>query len=377
MKNVTLLLLFSAILFSSCTEQTAEEVVKIGYIAPLSGENAKTMKLSLNGVEYTVQRCNDDGGLQAGETKRKVELVIRDNEDKIEKSVAIAHELINQEKVAAIVGLPLSRNAIPVARVTHEAGVPLITSSATHPDVTMDKPCVFRISFTDDFQGELLAHFVFDDLGKRRAAILYDIASVYNKTISDFFSETFSKLGGEIAIAETYTTGTVNFMPHIKRIAAENPEVVFLPNYNPDLRLQIPVLKEYVPDAVILGSDSMSTPNREDMLLYDGAFFSTHFSAKDPSEQVQSFVARYEAEYGDEPSPLIALTCDALNLLFSAANEMKSVDSADICKGLNEIKEFDGLTGKMRFDEQGDPQKSAVILQYRDGEAAFYKTIQP
>ena len=376
MKNNVLFLLLPLVLLASCTEQT-EQTVKIGYIAPLSGANAKTMKLSRNGAEYAVQQCNEKGGLHVGLKKQKVELIVRDNEDKIEKSVAAAQELIKQEHVNALVGLPLSRNAIPVARAAHEAGVPLITSSATHPDVTREKPGVFRISFTDDFQGALLAHFVFHDLDMRSVAVLFDVASVYNRTISEFFAKTFTELGGEIVSMETYTTGTVNFAPYLKRIAEKKPEVVFLPNYNPDLRLQIPMLKVYMADVVVLGSDSMSTPDREDMYLYDGAFFSTHFSAKDPSEDVQSFVAQYETAYGEKPSPLVALTYDAMNLLFLGANRVKSADPADISKGLREIKEFTGTTGTMRFNEQGDPQKSAVIMRYQNGEAVFYKTVQP
>ncbi len=118
-------------------------------------------------------------------------LVIEDNRDSPDGAVDAVRKLAFQENVVAIVGPRLSRNAIPAANVAEQARVPLISPTSTNPQTTEDKTYIFRASFIDTFQGRVMAQFAAEDLGVQRAAVLYDVASEYNRGLAETFKQAF------------------------------------------------------------------------------------------------------------------------------------------------------------------------------------------
>jgi branched-chain amino acid transport system substrate-binding protein len=366
-----------AFLLSGCSEQEETQEIKIGLISPLTGPDGDVTEGTRQAAQLAIEEINDAGGIQVGDQKATLTLVVRDNGGEIEKAVAFANELINQHNVIALIGLPFSKNAIPVAKIAQKNGIPMISTVSTHPATTRNKPLVYRVCYTDTFQGKLLAHFVYDDLALDTAAVLYDTAIIYNMTIAEIFRQTFTDLGGTIVAEETYVTGTDDFRPHLKRIASASPELLFLPNYLSDLRIQVRQMRELGLQTTLLGSDTMGSPRIEDAKLFENGFFSTHFSAQNPSSRVQTFVQRFEENYNSTPNSVAALTYDAVHLLAKGLQLGEGSDSAALAKGLAKITHFEGITGSMEFSGDGNPRKSGVILHWRGGKPVFFKQIEP
>ncbi|RME06062.1 MAG: ethanolamine utilization protein EutJ, partial [Anaerolineae bacterium] len=130
-------------------------------------------------------------------------------------------------------------------------------------------------------------------------------------------------------------------------------------------------------DIPLLGSDAWGTIAEADRADLEGAFFSTHYAPDIAEEPARTFIAQYQALYGHTPDDVAALTYDAFGLLFQAIQSAGSIEPDAIRAGLASIESFNGVTGQMQFRGSGDPVKSAVILQVRDGAFTFFKFAAP
>ena len=148
----------------ACRRRPPAEV-RLGLITTLSGELAESYGSStVDAAKLALQPINDTGGLDLGGQKFKVTLVIEDDQDRAEVATRAAQKLINQDRIVALVGPSLSRNAIPVADVSEGARIPMISPNSTNPATTAGKKYVFRVDFIDPFQGRVIARFARDEL---------------------------------------------------------------------------------------------------------------------------------------------------------------------------------------------------------------------
>jgi branched-chain amino acid transport system substrate-binding protein len=324
-----------------------------------------------------VQEINDAGGLSVDGQQLQIELLIEDNEDKKETAVSAAQKLINQAGVAAIVGPQASRNAIPAAAIAESAQVPLISPWSTNPETTAGRQYVFRVAFIDPFQGRVMARFAIEELGAQKAAVLYDVASEYNKGIAEIFQQIFQDAGGEVVAFESYTTGEQDFSAQLARIKDSGADVLFLPNYYSEIPLQVRQAREIGLDLPIIGADAWGPLEAEDRADLEGCYFSTHYAPDIASPVAQAFVSSYEAAYGQVPDDVAALTYDAFGLLSEAIRSQGKADPESIRNGLASIRRYEGVTGVMEFQATGDPVKSAVILKIEGGQFVFYRLAEP
>jgi branched-chain amino acid transport system substrate-binding protein len=195
--------------------------------------------------------------LDVGRRKLKVMLLVEDDQDRAELAARAAQKLINQDKVAALVGPSLSRNAIPVADVAEGARIPMISPNSTNPATTAGKKYAFRVDFIDPFQGRVIARFARDELHAQTAAVLYDVASAYNKGIAEVFRQVFAEAGGQVVAFESYTTDArTNLAAQLGRVRASAPQLVFLPNYADEIPIQVEQARQAGIGATLLGSDA-------------------------------------------------------------------------------------------------------------------------
>ncbi len=365
------------LLSGGCAAGNRSPEFRIGFLSSFTGELKAYGTSTLEGAALAAETENRAGGLLVGSKRYKVVLVLKDCQNSPEKAVSSALELFNREDVSAIVGPPLSGLAIPVARLAEKASVPMIAQIATNPEVTEGKTHVFRTCYTDDFQGEVLARFAYEQLQARNAALLYDVSGAYNRGIAEIFTQKFSQLGGHLVTAETYTAGERDFRAQLLRIQKGKPDVLLLPNYLNDLGPQLGQLHELGLRVCLLGGDSMNLRNPEDIAEIEGAYFSTHFSLDNPDLEVQAFIAAYTSAYGNPPAPGGVLSYDALKLLFEAARSQGGVDTRSLTEGLRGIRRFVGVSGIMDFAGSCDPRKSAIINRVQKGEFRFVTRIDP
>jgi branched-chain amino acid transport system substrate-binding protein len=365
-------------LMGGCASKEADEI-RLGVNAELTGSKPTVGDSCKKAAELLAEQVNKDWGLKVGDKKYLIKLFIEDNEDKAESAAAAAQKLISQNNVLAIIGPNASGNAIPAARITEDAGVIMISPWSTNPKTTEGKKFAFRACFLDDFQGQVMAKFARENLQAQTAAVLYDVASEYNKGIAEFFKKFFEAAGGQVVAFESYTKDDKDFSSQLTTIKAANPQVLFLPNYYNEVPLQAQQARRLGLTCAIIGSDSWGSQELLTLGAKDleGSYFSTHYAPDIATEKAQKFIRDYEAKYGKKPDDVAALTYDAGQLLLAAIAKAGAVDRKKVRDALATIEEFEGGTGKMQFKNSCDPIKSAVILQIKDGKFKYYSTVQP
>lgn len=363
----------------ACQPQSPPPEVRVGLIAGFTGETAAAIgQSSTEAAQLATQEVNRNGGLKVGNRKHAVTLILADDRNSPEEAVKVAQKLINQENAIAIVGPYISREAIPVAQVVENAQIPMISPTSTNPKTTANKQYVFRVVFTDDFQGRVMANFASGELKVTKAAVLYDIASDYNRSIAEIFKQVFEQQGGQIVAFETYTTDTnQDFRPQLQRIRDSGAEVLFLPNYEQEVYLQAKQARELGIQVPLLGSDTWDALKPSTHPQLEGAFFSTNYAPDPTNAKNQAFIKAYRELYQHEPDNVAALTYDAFGLLFEAIESQGNIEPIKIREGLSQIQQFTGASGTAEFAGSGDPIKSAAIMQIKTGKSIFYKSVAP
>jgi branched-chain amino acid transport system substrate-binding protein len=375
------------LLFFACGEK-GPETIKIGVNAPLTGDIPKVGEGTKYAAQMWLEDVNAAGGIEVGGKKYRVELVIEDNESKAESAVKVNTKLITEDEVLAIVGPQSSKQAIPAGGKANELGTPMISPWSTNPDTTKDRPFVFRGCFLDPFQGPVVANFVKDEFGFTKAAVLYDVASDYPKGLAEFFKEAWEKINGagSVVAYESFTTKDTDFSSQLTKIINSGAQVLFTPQYYNEVALIVQQAHQLGWDKPIVGSDSWGSAETVKLCGKDcyGLFFSTHYAAAGAKGATKAFIDRYNKEHGYVPDDVAALTWDSIRLVQKAIENCGKLtgdlqeDRQCVRDALAKIKEFDGITGKMTFTEDGDPIKCAVIVRISDaGEFEFYKSVCP
>jgi branched-chain amino acid transport system substrate-binding protein len=369
------LLCFFLFLFS-CDKT---DYVKIGLNVELTGSVPVVGKSCRNAAILAVDEINNRGGLSVGTVTKKVKVLVEDNEDKAESAAAVAQKFVGGN-VVAMIGPNASRNAVPAATVAESNRLLMISPWSTNPKLTENKTNVFRACFTDDFQGLVVAALVLKKLDLHKAAVLFDIASEYNKGIAEVFKNAFVKAGGTITAFESYSTGDKDFTAQLSKIKASAPEALFLPNYYNEAPLQIEQARRLGFSGAIVGSDSWGS---EEILklgkeLMNGLYFTTHYAPDIATPKAKKFIADYSERFGAKPDDVAALTYDAFGMLFSSIQQAGSLKPEEVRGCLSKLSGFEGVTGRVSFQPgSGSPIKSAVVILIKNSAFTYFDTIAP
>lgn len=368
--------LVGILFLSSCDKS---DVIKIGLSAELTGSVPVVGKSCLNAAKMAIEEINATGGIAVGDKTKQVRLLVEDNEDKAESAAAVAQKFVSAG-VLAMVGPNASRNAVPAAAIAESNKLLMLSPWSTNPKLTENKKHIFRTCFTDDFQGVVVAAFMYKKLNLRTAAVLYDVASEYNKGIAEVFKASFIKTGGKVVSFESYTTGDKDFTAQLSKIQSAKPEALFLPNYYNEAPLQIQQARRLGFSGAIVGSDSWSS---EEILklgkeIMNGLYFTTHYAPDMATEKAKKFIAEYQTRFGSKPDDVAALTYDSFGILFDCIRKASSAAPKDVLAQLSTLSEFKGITGTMKFiPGSGSPIKSAVVILIKDNAFTYFDTIDP
>jgi len=374
-----LIWLFLVILLAPGCGAAPGDEIRIGINAELTGSKPTVGDSCQKAMELLASQVNAGGGLKLGDKKYRLKLLVEDNEDKAESAAAVAQKLISQNNVLAIIGPNASGNAIPAARICEDNGVIMISPWSTNPKTTEGKKFVFRACFIDDFQGQVMAKFARDHLQAQTAAVLYDVASEYNKGIAEFFKQSFEAMGGRVVAFASYTKDDKDFSSQLTTIKAANPGVLFLPNYYNEVPLQVQQARRLGITCPFIGSDSWGSPEILTLcgVELEESYFSTHYAPDIATDTAQKFIKAYEAKYGKKPDDVATLTYDAGKLLLTAISQAGTLERQKVRDALAAVQDFEGVTGSMKFHGTGDPIKSAVIIHVTGCKFRFYSTVSP
>lgn len=359
-------LTLSAGLLAGCGSSGSEEsdVIKIGGIAPTTGQVSVYGNAAVRGYQLAVEEYNEKGGVLG----KQIELVVYDDKGDNNEAVNAYKKLVTSDKVDAIIGGVISTNTLAVAPLAAREGIPMISPTGTADDITKAGENIFRSCFTDPFQGEIVAKFAAEDLGAKKAAILFDQEGDYGRGLADSFEKTFSEAGGEIVAKKGFNPNDKDYKSILTEIKATNPEVIFIPAYYNSVSLVGSQIKEVGIEATLLGGDGWDGVIEIDSEAVEGGYFANHYATDDPNPVVQNFIESYKAKYdGESPKSFAALGYDAAVTLLEAMEKAGTTDKAKVVEALK-ATDLELVSGKTKFDEVGNPIKEVSIIQVVDGQ---------
>lgn len=355
-------------------EERPEEF-RIGLLAPLSNPvrfNAHDLAAA------RVAEINAQGGLAVAGRKIPVRLVIVDSGNQIEQTMNVAAQLAQQERVSAIIGPYYSREAIPVGGAMDKFQVPLLSPSATSPLVTQGRQFVFRVCQVDTEHGRAMARYAYNDLGLRRAAVLYDESDAYSSGLAANFRDAFAENPGARIHLEFYPTGAQDFTALLERIRLSGAQALFLPNFTVDLSRQLQQARAQGFEGVFLGGDSWDTDQGfHDLPEAQGAVYSTDFAPAAADAQRLGAAQALAAKAGVTLIKNAALTLDALDLLFAAAQAAGSTEPVALRSALAGLRGVQGLSGSISYAGTGDPERPLYLLGITGGRGVLRARLHP
>ena len=350
--------------------------IPIGFFGDLSGTTFNFGQSALNGTMMAADEINQAGGING----RKLDVVIQDDKGSPEIAAQSAGKLIQQYKVVAIIGAGQSGNSLAAAPNAQSAKVPLIAPSATNPAVTQIGEYIFRACYIDAFQGEVVARFAANTLKAKKAAIMVDYNSPYSRGLTEFFELSFVKLGGTIVAKQSYSQSDADFKGQLSLIKSAEPDVIYIPGYYEDVGVIAKQARQLGITQPLLGADGWDAPALWDLAgdAVNGSYISNHYSADDPSENIQKFVTNYRQRYQNvTPDAHAALAYDAMRFLADAMQRAGTTEGPNLREALAATKNFPGVTGVISMDANRNAVKPAVILKLQDRAYIYQETIQP
>jgi branched-chain amino acid transport system substrate-binding protein len=212
------------------------------------------------------------------------------------------------------------------------------------------------------------------------AAILVDFNNPYSRGLSDFFELSFTKQGGRILTKQSYAQGDPDFRGQLSAIKGAAPDVIYVPGYYGDVGVMAKQARQLGLTQPLLGGDGWDAPELwtigRDAL--NGAYISNHYSADDPSPEIQAFVNSYKLLYGNlVPDAHAALGYDAIKFVIEGIQRAKSTEGSRLREALAQTKNFQGVTGVISLDAERTAVKPAVILKLEDTKYVYQETIRP
>jgi len=378
---LTLLTVFAVMGFAAAA--AAEDVIKIGHLAALTGDWAAYGQTEANSAKLAVAEINAKGGVLG----KKLELLVYDFRTRPEDAVNAFRRMAENDKVVAVIGANGSGINIATAPLADKYKVPQIGTVSTNLLVTVDEkgvlhPYMFRICFTDPYQGQLIAAFSAHELKKMTAAVLWDVGSDYAQGLREFFMKYYEQYGGKVVADLGFRAGTdVDFRAQLTTIRDSKAEVLVLPNMGKEMALIMKQARELgMKDIIFVGGDGYGEFMWEiagDAM--EGSYWINHVAPEDPA--MADFFADYRKIYKDECKEFTngILAYDSIYWLADAIERAGKADSTAIKDALESTVNVQLHHAVMSIDPatHNPVNKTGVVLIAKDGRGQFFTKIQP
>ncbi|MRX48966.1 ABC transporter substrate-binding protein [Paracoccus sp. S-4012] len=349
----------------------AQEAIKLGALYNLTGGMSSLDGPSLAGAQLAAKQINEAGGLLDG---RQIEIIAPDGKTD-QQETAINAQRVLSEGVAAGFGQSDTTFVMAGAPLFQEAGIPFLTSGATHPELpAWVGDHMFMTAFGDDDQSFAIADYAMDTLGHDSFAVWTDQSMDFTKALSQFFKQRVEEKGGTITAEDSFMIGDTDFSAQIARLAALDPapDAVFISAIPAEAGLTVKQIREAGIEMPIISGDGFDTrlistmPGPE---LANDVWFSTHTYLADDRPEVAQFIEDYTAEYGHPPENSFApLGYDAVKLLADAITRAGSAEPEAIRDALAETRDFPAVTGTISYTRESMvPPKPISIVEMQGG----------
>ncbi len=355
--------------------------ILIGEFGSLTGPQATFGQSTHNGIMMAIDEVNASGGISG----RKLKVLTEDDQSKQEEAANAVTKLISQNGVLAMLGEVASSNSLAAAPICQSNKVPMISPSSTNDTVTQKGDYIFRVCFTDSYQGEALGNYVADQLkvsGQpvKRAAVLTDVKSDYSTGLAAQVTKTFTSKGGQIVGKQSYANGDSDFRSQLTAVKGTNPQVIIVPGYYTDIGQIAIQARDLGLTQPLVGGDGWESPKLIEIggKALEGSMYSNHYFYGDPAPLVRNFVQRYKDRYGAIPDALAALGYDAARVLADAMKRAKKLDGPSVRDAIAATKGFPGVTGTINIGpERNAVGKKLVIEEIKNGQLTLKATVEP
>lgn len=358
-----------------------QEPIRIAALYNLTGGMSSIDAPALNGAQLQAELVNGKGGVLGG---RMIEIVPYDTRTDQQATATAAQQAVSEGVVAGI-GYGDTTFVMAAAPTFQEAGIPFVTSGATHPMLpTWVGDHMFMTAFGDDDQSFAIADYAYNDLGLRRVAVWTDDSMDFTRALSTFFKERIQTLGGEIVAEDFFMMGDKDFSAQIARLQALDPlpDGVFISAIPSEAGVTVRQIREAGLDLPIVSGDGFDTPLVIDVPgpeLADKVYFSTHTYLADDRPEVAQFIQDYTAKFGHAPENAFApLGYDAVGLVVAAIERAGSAESAAVRDALAQTRDYPAVTGTISYTRENMvPPKPVSIIGVEGGQFSVKEIWRP
>ena len=360
---------------SGSTGSAEGGTLKIGCIGPLTGDNAAYGLAVQRGAQIAVDEINAAGGING----MTIEFSMEDDVSDAETAVN-AYNTLKDWGMQMLLGTVTSTPCIAVVAETADDNMFQLTPSGTAIECLGDAGNAFRVCFSDPSQGSVSADYISEHALGENIGIIYDSSDTYSTGIYESFAAEAGSLGLNIVAAEAFTEdSSSDFSVQLQKCKDAGADLLFLPIYYQEasLILQQASNISYAPTFFgVDGMDGVLTVENFDTSLAEGVMLLTPFFVNSEEENVQSFVSGYQDAYGETPIQFAADAYDgiyAIKLAAEQAGITSDMSASDICDAMKTAMteiELVGVTGTIRWTEDGEPNKEPMVLIIENGEYA-------
>ena len=366
-KTFVLTPLFLSLISSAAMAE--DQLIKIGHVAPLSGQIAHLGKDNENGARMAIDALNAKGITIAGK-KVKFILLPEDDAANPQQATTVAQKLVDA-KVSGVIGHLNSGTTIPASKIYNDAGIPQISPSATNPKYTQQGfKGVFRVVANDGQLGGTLGRYAAGTMGAKNVAIIDD-RTAYGQGVADEFAKA-AKAAGVNLVSRQYTNDkATDFNAILTTIKSKNPDVVFFGGMDAVGGPMLRQMKQLGLNAKFMGGDGICTeqlPALSGDGMADGQVICAEAGGVEDNQKkaVEDFRAAYRKKFGTEVKLYAPYVYDAVMTMAAAMQRAGSAEPAKYLPELAKIS-YKGVTGQIEFDARGDVKNGTLTLYTYQG----------
>lgn len=352
-------------------QPAAPEPIKIGFFSPTTGFAAADGTSALQAAQLAVQFINNAGGL----LDRPVALIHYDDAAKPDQAASLARKLIEQDQVVAGISGSYSGATRAAAPVFQEAGIPMISAYAIHPEITKTGDKIFRVGTLAAVEGRVGAELAGKVMGAKKIAIL-TIDNDFGVSLTEGFKQHAADLGLEIVLEEKYPLGETEFRPIIGKIKTAKPDAVYATGYYNEAANLVSQAKDEGLDVPIIGQEGYDSPKFIELAgpASEGVIITTDLNRDSKRPMTKRFLTEYKSTYGEDADMVGASAFDAVQVLAYAIKTAGSTDPDAITKAIQGLKNFEDVaSGPFLYYTEGREVVRPVGAQVvKDGAFHLY-----
>ena len=368
--NIKLMSFAVAAAFAAAGSASAQTVVKIGQVSPLTGSIAHLGKDNEAGAKLAIEDLNAKK-LKIGGQEIKFELLSEDDAADPKQGTAAAQKLVDA-KVVGVIGHLNSGTTIPASKLYHDAGIPQISPSATNPKYTQQGyKTTFRVVAHDGQLGGTLGRYAVKEVKAKSFAIIDD-RTAYGQGVADEFEKAVKAAGGKVVGREYTNDKATDFNAILTKLKGAKPDLVFYGGMDAVAGPMLRQMKQLGMPVKFMGGDGICSAELIKLAgdaMADGQVICAEAGGVDAAgaKAMDEFKARFKAKFNMDVQIYAPYEYDAVNVMVAAMQKANSTDPKKFLPALAAIK-YDGVTGTIAFDSKGDIKNGALTLYtYKGG----------